>query len=894
MFATAFAMPAATPAPLFSHRHRVIAILCLGVLASVVSYWLGHASEEAEAEAEFTYRATLRHAFTRAILGRYEDALFSLSALFLSEAPVSRPDFVRVANKLGERISGVQAFEWVPVIPQAERATFEAFMQPAYPRYRFQIVEFDAAGQPKRAPERGSYYPIAYIEPLKGNDVALGYDLASGPTRDVLERARETRQVLATPQVRLAQETQNTQGVVMILPVYRSQRLAGIPVGAATPTDRFVGFVQGVFRVGDLLEATQSQQPPAGMDMLVIDAAEADPARRVLFFRPADKRGSPITMTEVEFRQGVVREFKLPFGQRDWRVLLRPQKGWMEMQFSSMPLLRSMGMLLLGALVASIVQLVSRRTQTIRDEVAVRTEELTESRRQLANMLRALPGMAYRCTYDDQLTVLFVSEGARELTGWSAEEFMAGSIHLRELLHPDDVLRVRDATKVALGQRSDVEVEYRIRTKSGGEKWVLSRGRGVYTTDGKLEVFEGLAIDVTAQKEAETVRLTLERKLLEGQKLESLGLLAGGVAHDFNNLLSAILGNATMARLSLTAGHEAEEQMRAIESAALRAAELCRQMLAYAGKGRFVIETVDLTTLIEDLQPLLKVSIVHQASLEMKLARNLPPVVVDAAQIRQIMMNLVLNAAEAMSDRNGVITITTGQMHADLAMLSGCVAGAELPTGDYVFLEVRDTGIGMSAEVLAKIFDPFFSTKFAGRGLGLAAVLGIVRGHHGALRVESTPGLGSTFRLLLPPAPATELTPALGLKPTTSTKRWQRTGHVLVIEDEEPVRFVTMEMLRMFGFTPYGAADGASGLERFREDPAKFDLVMLDLLMPGMSGEDVFRELRAIRPDLRVLLISGYNEGDILRRLGGGPALNFLAKPYTRDAFEQTLRSLLD
>jgi PAS domain S-box-containing protein len=221
-------------------------------------------------------------------------------------------------------------------------------------------------------------------------------------------------------------------------------------------------------------------------------------------------------MTEAEFRRGgLVREFKIPFGQRDWRVLFRPQAGWLEEQFTAMPLLRSGGVLLLTALLAGIVQLAGRRPQTIRPEVAERNGELAESRRQLAALLHALPGMAYRATYGERLTVLFASEGARELTGWSAEELVAGAVHFRDFIHPDDLGRVREATKTALREHRDVEVEYRIRPRSGGEKWVLSRGRGVYAADGKLDVFEGLAIDITAQKSAESARLALDRKPLE-------------------------------------------------------------------------------------------------------------------------------------------------------------------------------------------------------------------------------------------------------------------------------------------------------------------------------------------------------------------------------------------
>jgi PAS domain S-box-containing protein len=420
---------------------------------------------------------------------------------------------------------------------------------------------------------------------------------------------------------------------------------------------------------------------------------------------------------------------------------------------------------------------------------------------------------------------------------------------------------------------------------------VHTTGRAEYL-GGRVVKIYGSFRDITAERTAEEDRKKLHLKMLEAQKLESLGVLAGGIAHDFNNLLTVILANATFARDA--AGGAGDERLAHIETAARRAADLCRQMLAYAGKGRFIIEPVDLTLLTEGLLPLIKISIAQQAELRLELARDLPAVMADATQLRQIVMNFVLNAAEAIkaagAPPGGTITITTGRMTADAAFLKACATGAELPPGDYVFLEVRDTGTGMAPEVLARIFEPFFTTKFAGRGLGLAAALGIVRGHHGALHVASTPGRGSGFRVLLP-ATDQRHSPAAG---TPADHGWRRAGQVLVIEDEEPVRLVTVELLKSVGLTPHAAPDGHAGLARFRENPGAYDLVLLDLLMPGLSGEETLAALRAARPDVRVLLMSGYSEGDLLRRLAHPRSpLAFLPKPFSREVFIEKLRGLL-
>ncbi len=263
----------------------------------------------------------------------------------------------------------------------------------------------------------------------------------------------------------------------------------------------------------------------------------------------------------------------------------------------------------------------------------------------------------------------------------------------------------------------------------------------------------------------------------------------------------------------------------------------------------------------------------------------------DATQLRQIVMNLVLNAADAVSEEGGEIRLTTGTVRADRAMLDATVAGNVLPEGDYVFLEVQDNGSGMPADVLARIFDPFFTTKFAGRGLGLAAVLGIVRGHKAALAVDSAPGRGSRFRLLLPAAPEARV---IQPPPPPPTSGWKHTGHALVIDDDEPVRLVASVMLKSFGFTVRTVPDGQSGLDAFREQPGAFTVILLDLLMPGLTGEQTLAILRTIQPDVRVLIISGFSESDVMQRLAKdrGP-FRFLHKPFKRPELEQKLRELL-
>jgi two-component system cell cycle sensor histidine kinase/response regulator CckA len=891
--------------PVLFHRLISLLIVSAGIVTSVVSYWSGRQQEIERAEMEFARRASQRHALTREIFARYEDSLFGLSSLFVTDGVVTRNDFVRATSRLEQRITGAQAFEWVPFVPHEDRATVEGRLQRAYRDQIFEFVQYNAQGQRERAKERRYYYPIAYIQPMSGNEAALGYDIATGPTAPYLERARESRHPTVTSQIRLVQERSNELGIVMIWPVYRPPRppnqggpsISGVSdANASSPAPEvFAGFLQCVFRIKDFLETMRSPQASSILDMLFVDDTEPDPAKRVLYYRPAaDAAPGSTTPSEAEFRQPEIsRDFPIPFGQRMWRVVYRPRAGWLETQRSNVPFLRSCSFILLAGLLAGLVELSGRQAGTIQRQVEERTAELAENRRQFSTLLDALPGLAFRCAYDEPLRVLFVSEGTRALTGWSPEDFVAGHVHFRDLIHPDDLARVREVTRLAVQERRSMEVECRIRTRDGEEKWVLSRGRATFG-DKQLPIVEGLVIDITAQKKSEQAGLELERKLLEGQKLESLGLLAGGIAHDFNNLLSAILGNAGLARLNLPPGIGIDEQLAAIESASQRAAELCRQMLAYAGKGRFVVEPADLSTLTQDLLPLLRISIVRQAVVDLQLAPGLPAVMADATQIRQIVMNLVLNGSDAIASapqpNYGTITVKTGLARVDTTTLASCVTGSNLPAGDYVFLEVRDTGGGMTSDVKAKIFDPFFTTKFAGRGLGLAAVLGIVRSHSGALLVETVPGQGSMFRLLLPPVKGMATDKA---QETKTDKPRKYSGYVLVVDDEESVRHVTVAMLRSLGFTVRSAVDGQDGLTAFRENAAGFDLVILDMLMPRLNGEQTLTAMRQIRPDVRVLLMSGYSDGDLLRRLAGQGRLAFLSKPFGREIFEEKVRELL-
>jgi len=400
---------------------------------------------------------------------------------------------------------------------------------------------------------------------------------------------------------------------------------------------------------------------------------------------------------------------------------------------------------------------------------------------------------------------------------------------------------------------------------------------------GYIEVVE----DITERKRIEEQHRLMEQQMLHSQKLESLGILAGGIAHDFNNILTSIIGNSDLALMRINKESPAIENLQQIEKASARAADLAKQMLAYSGRGKFVVENLDLNCLLKEMLHILEVSISKRVVLRLNLTQPLPTVEVDATQVRQIVMNLVINASEAIGDKSGVIAITTGCMDCDKNYLKDVWLTENIGEGLYVYLEIADTGCGMSKETLGKIFDPFYSTKFSGRGLGMSAVLGIVRGHKGAIKVYSEPGRGSAFKILLPASSK----PADLFNHDKDTEHWQGNGTVLLVDDEETVRGIAVAMLKELGFTPITADDGREAIRRFRETP-DLAFVILDLTMPHMDGERCFRELRQLDPKVKVIMSSGYNEQEVVQKFMGRGLAGFIQKPYKVSDLKEVIRSL--
>jgi len=455
------------------------------------------------------------------------------------------------------------------------------------------------------------------------------------------------------------------------------------------------------------------------------------------------------------------------------------------------------------------------------------------------------------------------------------DQLMGKTIH--ELLPTEaaaDVQRVIDAT---LDSGEMQEYEYSLEV-DGRLVWFSAR----VVPEGRTKVLWA-ARDVTAWRAADEERRALEVQMLRAQKLESLGVLAGGVAHDFNNLLVGVLGNAELVLSSTPPESSAAEALVHIREAAMRAAELCRQLLTYTGQEAAHRESLNMSELVRGITALLKTPGGTQR-VHYDLMGDLPPVRADATQLRQITMNLVTNATEALEDRPGTVRITTGRAYCTAEDLARSRVQSEAAAGDYVFVEVEDDGAGMSPEVRDRMFDPFFTTKFTGRGLGMAAVLGIVRGHDGAIFVRSEEGQGTCVRVLFPIAADVE--PAEDS--TAGQSRGTASATVLVVDDDNYVRSFLRRFLEQDGHAVVDVGDGREAIERFSQQPQTFDLVLLDLTMPGWSGGTVLEELRNVDPSIPIVLSSGYpaeRAGHLLEL----PGVQFLPKPYRPEELRECI-----
>ncbi len=484
---------------------------------------------------------------------------------------------------------------------------------------------------------------------------------------------------------------------------------------------------------------------------------------------------------------------------------------------------------------------------------------------------------------------VFVSPEWRRIHGVSKAMLLEAD--LMPIAHPEDAARVRAAMRRSATEGVSYSLIHRvIRQVDGLERTVRALGEvAERDSEGRPSKMYGVVQDITEEVQEQDRRVALVERLQQTQKLESLATLAGGVAHHFNNLLHSILGYADMALLEVPPEVPGRDSIMMIQEVTKRAAALSLQMLACSGQGGMSLDKIDLSALVRGMNDVLRVHTSGQVALRVNLVDRPPRITADAGQLRQMIGNLVLNAVEACQGREGgLVFLCTRHRQCDQAFLAETYMGMDLTPGEYVVIEVTDNGCGMDPETQARVFDPFFSTKFTGRGLGMAAVLGIVRGHDGAIRIVSEPGRGTSVLVLFP---ATE--PACEEVPVPKVPdEWRGQGTVLLVDDEEIVLATGSFMLEHLGFRVALAKNGREALEMFETREGDFVCVILDLIMPGMDGDTVYAELRRLAPDLPVIISTGNSHAETAARFSGSN-VRVVTKPHSVDQLAEALRDLL-
>lgn len=882
----------------------------LGALISLTVFLLLNRQEGRRDEAEFRRQVATYLGALQEHRNGCEDLLRTLRALFYQNPHLGRQLFTNTVQDLAIRMEGMQAIGWAPRVTDQNRARFEeAVQRDGLPG--FQILEGDLAGAKTgvtRAGERAEYFPLLFSEPMAGNELPLGYDLAcQSAIQNLLARTHLEGGAEVSGPIPLPYKGALKTGVLAAMPVYSPEF---VPPTREERIRQNQGYVVAVFIIDELMKAITARTPDLRLDVMLFDASRPDPKAAAMGFTQHGKVVSKVNPSDIElFRSRPGYSQVITIGGRRLGFEFRRGDNWNRGPNRWIPAGALCIGLLLTSIVSQAVRSSSEKARQVEVMVHVRTAELARANAQLQAEVGERIQAQNQLAHEHNLLYVLLNRlpDPVHVTDCQGNYVLANDAHARLLNQPDSGALVGKPVR-QVGPKPLAE------TLAAGSEDVLRSGTAIIgqeTTvavgdpplslevtklpmrdrEGKADGILVISRDVTQIRQKEAEQRELARRLQETQKLESLGIIAGGIAHDFNNLLTIILGNANIARLNLPPDSNLVECLGRIEATSLRAADLCKQMLAYSGKGLFVIRRLDLSNLVHDMAELLQLSISKKVTLQFQLGASLPPVLADATQLQQILMNLVSNASEAIGEREGTVWIRSGLVEIDREAVRSFSPPTDIAEGEYVFLEVADDGCGMTPQIRERIFDPFFSTKFTGRGLGLAAVLGIVRSHRGAITVQSQVGRGSSFRLLLPPAEGGVEEDVSLTAPSTS---WRGQGTILLAEDEAGVRITTADLLRAGGFSVDVAENGRTAIDRFRLAPNRYRAVLLDFTMPEGDGEEAFLEIRQIRPHAPVLIMSGYSPQHVLDRFVGKGLNGFIQKPFQARDLMNALRKALE
>jgi PAS domain S-box-containing protein len=836
---------AGEPRALWRTRARTVALPMLLCFALFVAIFVRTREwEQGEALTEFRL---LSQGFLDRLqfqLAAQEDFLQQLGAFWTGPERITHEQFGTLTRHLLRRFPAIRAVEWAPRVAAADRSEFEEKQRQEVAQ--FAIREAGSRGSQVPAGDRIEYYPVAYVEPLRGNEAALGLDLASDPVRaTAIHGTSRTGVVTATAPIALVQDPDNRTGALLTL--------------AVSPGPNGAGVLLFVLKIDKCVEA------------------QLGPARQMVEVQVVDRQANQ------QLFGGLVRGAyadrytrTIPYGGRSYDVTTAPTKlylarhqGW-----------QSWAVLVVGVLGTSLLGALLMLSTGERHRFARLLMERTRERNRIWQVSEDLLGVS---NFEGYFTS--VNPAWTKTLGWTEEEIETQ--HVNQLRHPDDVVIGTEARRRLAEGAGTVRLENRFRHKDGSYRWIY------WTLTAEQGLIYVIGRNITADKEAAQAHRQTEEQLHQLQKMDAVGQLTGGIAHDFNNLLTVILGNLEILERILQA--PSERVIKAVKSAmdgATRAATLTQRLLAYAQRQPLRPRGVDLNELVTGMRDLICRTHGEAINYEFALDQARPLCFCDANQLETALLNLVINARDAME--------SGGRLKVETSIVSLDQTGArirDVSPGPYAMLSVSDTGVGMSRETVEHAFEPFFTTKEVGRGtgLGLSMVYGFAKQSNGHADIESSPGRGTTVRILLPALAGGEATDVQAVERRPVDASTYGNGEtILVVEDDTGVRQHVVDTLRTMSYAVVEAEDAAAALAIIRKNEAHIDMLLTDIVMPGMNGRELANRARALMPNIRILFMTGYSQDVMVHhgRLDGD--IELIEKPFLSEALAARVRTMFD
>ena len=864
----------------FSRQYiPVIIVLIIGIVSAIASFYTVRYIEFLDLKAIYIEAAQTRISAIRREVAMSLEEVQGLQSFYRSSEEVTREEFNEYVSHLLRDHPSNRALGWIPRVPRPERDMYEyAARRQTYPD--FQVTELDTHGKVVRAAERQEYFPVYFLEPYKGNEDAMGFDLASDPKMaEGLHRSRDSGKAVALTRIKLVQGKEKQDSVLVFIPVYR----AHVSIEKVEERRKHLkGFVSGVFGVGDIVERSLSYLQPREIEIHVYDGSDASEVNLLYDYSTGMRSDESLLNIGIEKQQNVLRLSKaLNVADRNWLIVAVPTQAYLLPVRDWHAWGGAIGVLLITCLITIYLTNMAAKNAHIQDlvkdlsdDIAERKrieEHLQEAHKRLLMILDGIDSLVYVAdmeTYE----LLFVNKYGRDIWG-DIQGNPCWKVLQSGRTAPCDFC----TNKYLLDSEGQPKEPYTWEfqnTVTG--HWYYISDRAIRWIDGRLVRLE-IASNITERK-------TLEDERQRSHKLESVGILAGGIAHDFNNLLTAIVNNIYLSKMHIDRASEAYSRLEQVEKAISRANDLTQQLLTFSKGGAPVKQSTSIGEVIrESAEFVLRGSNVR---CEYAMSDNLWLIEADVGQISQVFQNLIINADQAMPEGGTV------QIRAENTLVH---ANTKLPLqeGKYVRITIQDEGRGIAKEHLQNIFDPYFTTKEMGHGLGLTITFSIIKNHGGHISAASELGRGTTFTIYLP-ASEKKTAPKESYKSTTHAGE----GKILIMDDEEMVRSSLGEMIRAIGYEVELTKDGKEAVELYEKamkSAEPFDAVILDLTVPGgMGGKETIKRLREIDPDINAIVSSGYSNDDVMANFREYGFSSVIVKPYNPRELSGILLNVLN